>query len=224
MNTKIDVTDAEEIEAVAACLGDDAARLRTEHPSNEEIADNMDRAAAWLEQFTQCRPASNKAVELPGRQIVEAGWTLFGYRQGLPEAIAFSRGVRFSEGNQAASPQPLPPAARTDTRQPSNKATENAPPKISTNAEEYLRHKYGAYRGHFSWREIGEAYSQGRYDEAMAQGPHPYPLDDATIDRHLDAILRASGSALRHYTMQKSIDDMRAALRAALASNQPGGN
>ena len=36
------------------------------------------------------------------------------------------------------------------------------------------------------------------------------------IDKHLDAILRASGSALRHYSMQKSIDDMRAALRVAI--------
>lgn len=37
------------------------------------------------------------------------------------------------------------------------------------------------------------------------------------IDKHLDAILRASGSSLRHYTMQKSLDDMRAALRSALS-------
>ena len=39
------------------------------------------------------------------------------------------------------------------------------------NAEEYLRHKYGAYRGFPAWREIEEGYNQGRYDEAMAQGP-----------------------------------------------------
>lgn len=41
------------------------------------------------------------------------------------------------------------------------------------------------------------------------------------IDAHLDAILRAAGSALRHYTTQKSLDDMRAALRAALSATQP---
>lgn len=40
--------------------------------------------------------------------------------------------------------------------------------------------------------------------------------DDDAVDRHLDAVLRASGSALRHYTMQKSLDDMRAAMRAAM--------
>ena len=45
------------------------------------------------------------------------------------------------------------------------------------------------------------------------------------LDQHLDAILKASGSALRHYTMQKSRDDMRAALRAALsATHQQGGS
>lgn len=39
---------------------------------------------------------------------------------------------------------------------------------------------------------------------------------DAEVDKHVDAILKASGSALRHYTMQKSIDDMRAAMRRAM--------
>lgn len=38
------------------------------------------------------------------------------------------------------------------------------------------------------------------------------------IDQHLDAVLRASGSALRHYTMQKTKDDMRAAMQAAMAA------
>lgn len=39
---------------------------------------------------------------------------------------------------------------------------------------------------------------------------------DETIDRHLDAILKASGSGLRYFTMSKTRDDMRAALRNAL--------
>ena len=38
----------------------------------------------------------------------------------------------------------------------------------------------------------------------------------STIDVHLDAVLRASGSALRRYSMQKTLDDMRAAMRAAM--------
>jgi hypothetical protein len=49
------------------------------------------------------------------------------------------------------------------------------PDKPFLNAEEYLRYKYGAYRGFPAWREIEEGYNQGRYDEAMAQGPDPYP-------------------------------------------------
>lgn len=40
-------------------------------------------------------------------------------------------------------------------------------------------------------------------------------VPDDVIDRHLDAVLRAGGSALRHYTMRSSIDAMRAAMRAA---------
>ena len=40
---------------------------------------------------------------------------------------------------------------------------------------------------------------------------------DQRIDAALDAVLRAAGSALRHYTMPKSLADMRAAMRAALS-------
>lgn len=36
---------------------------------------------------------------------------------------------------------------------------------------------------------------------------------DALVDRHLDAVLRASGSALKRYTVQKTRDNMRAAMR-----------
>lgn len=45
-------------------------------------------------------------------------------------------------------------------------------------------------------------------------------LSDAEIDKHLDAILRASGSALKNYSLQLNIDNMRSALRAALAAQQ----
>lgn len=47
---------------------------------------------------------------------------------------------------------------------------------------------------------------------------HTEALTDAAIDAQLDAILRASGSALRHYSLPKSINDMRAALRSAVAA------
>lgn len=42
------------------------------------------------------------------------------------------------------------------------------------------------------------------------------PVD--LIDMHLEAILRASGSALRNYSMEKSKADMRAAVLAAMAT------
>ncbi|ABM96888.1 hypothetical protein Mpe_B0109 (plasmid) [Methylibium petroleiphilum PM1] len=42
-------------------------------------------------------------------------------------------------------------------------------------------------------------------------------ITDAQLDTHLDAILRGGGSALKHYSMAKSKDDMRNALRRALA-------
>ena len=41
-------------------------------------------------------------------------------------------------------------------------------------------------------------------------------MNQQKLDQHIDALLRAAGSALRHYTMQKSLDDMRAAMKAAV--------
>ena len=42
-------------------------------------------------------------------------------------------------------------------------------------------------------------------------------MTDEQLDIHLDNILKASGSALKHYSMQKTKDDMRQALRQAIA-------
>ncbi len=43
-------------------------------------------------------------------------------------------------------------------------------------------------------------------------------FSDEMVDKHIDAVLRASGSGLRHYSMQKSLDDMRAAMRRAMSA------
>lgn len=47
--------------------------------------------------------------------------------------------------------------------------------------------------------------------------PRSDDLLDEQLDTHLDIILRAGGSGLRHYSMHKTREDMREALRAALA-------
>lgn len=41
-------------------------------------------------------------------------------------------------------------------------------------------------------------------------------ISDATLDTLLDSVLRASGSALRHYSMEKTKQDMREAMRTAV--------
>lgn len=41
------------------------------------------------------------------------------------------------------------------------------------------------------------------------------------VDKHLDAVLRASGSALRHYTMQSTLDAMRVAMCNAMRPTSP---
>lgn len=42
------------------------------------------------------------------------------------------------------------------------------------------------------------------------------PFTEAELDYHLDQVLQASGSGLKHYSMQKTKEDMRAALKAAI--------
>ena len=43
------------------------------------------------------------------------------------------------------------------------------------------------------------------------------------IDAALDAVLKASGSALKHYTMQKTLDDMRSAMRKVMSDSYIAG-
>lgn len=45
--------------------------------------------------------------------------------------------------------------------------------------------------------------------------PH---FSDDMVNRHLDAVLRASGSALRYYSMDKTLTEMREAMRKAMAA------
>ena len=44
------------------------------------------------------------------------------------------------------------------------------------------------------------------------------------IDAALDTILKASGSSLKHYTMQKTLDDMREAMRKIMSESYIAGS
>ena len=46
-------------------------------------------------------------------------------------------------------------------------------------------------------------------------------FSDDLVNHHLDAVLRASGSALRQYSMEKTIMEMREAMRRAMTA-EPG--
>ena len=43
-------------------------------------------------------------------------------------------------------------------------------------------------------------------------------FSDDMVNQHLDAVLRASGSALRYYSMEKTLTEMRDAMRKAMAA------
>jgi Lar family restriction alleviation protein len=56
-------------------------------------------------------------------------------------------------------------------------------------------------------------------EPASALGKAAATLSDEWVDALIEPVLRAAGSSLKHYTMQKSRDDMRAAMRGALAQS-----
>jgi len=62
------------------------------------------------------------------------------------------------------------------------------------------------------------AYCNGDIDAMWKAGvnaaPKPEPLSDERILHHLDAILKASGSGVKNYSMHKTIEEMKQAVRA----------
>lgn len=65
-----------------------------------------------------------------------------------------------------------------------------------------------------SWEEIVEVKKTNKEQITPEQ----------RIDEALDSVLRASGSALRHYTMQSTLDDMRSAMRKVMCDSYVAGS
>ena len=52
------------------------------------------------------------------------------------------------------------------------------------------------------------------YSAMLEAAPQPPKLSDERILHHLDAILKASGSGVKNYSMHKTIEEMKQAVRA----------
>jgi len=52
------------------------------------------------------------------------------------------------------------------------------------------------------------------YRAMLEAAPQPPKLSDEQILHHLDAILKASGSGVKNYSMHKTIEEMKQAVRA----------
>ena len=52
------------------------------------------------------------------------------------------------------------------------------------------------------------------FEAAIEEAPPPPKLSDERILHHLDAIIKASGSGMKNYSMHKTIEDMKQAVRA----------
>jgi len=61
---------------------------------------------------------------------------------------------------------------------------------------------------------MGSVWEAAVIDSMLEAAPHPPRLSDERISHHLDAVLKASGSGLKNYSMHKTIEDMKQAVRA----------
>ena len=79
-------------------------------------------------------------------------------------------------------------------------------------------HRWSGLTADDLWWQTGELRSKvaNLEDDKKKAEKAVQEISNADLDLHLDAILRAAGSALKHYTMAKSKDDMRNALRKAI--------
>ena len=65
-----------------------------------------------------------------------------------------------------------------------------------------------------AWNNDDSDEFRHAYKAMLEAAPQPEPLSDKRILCHLDAILKASGSGLKNYSMHKTIEGMKQAVRA----------
>lgn len=65
-----------------------------------------------------------------------------------------------------------------------------------------------------AWNNDDSDEFRHAYAAMLEAAPQPPRLSDERILCHLDAILKASGSRLKYYSMHKIIEDMKQAVRA----------
>lgn len=75
-----------------------------------------------------------------------------------------------------------------------------------------LAQVHGAFQNMNVVGALQTAYAAG-FADASAQFAEFDSMSESDLDLHLDQVLRAAGSALSHYSMEKSKAEMRAAMR-----------
>jgi hypothetical protein len=73
----------------------------------------------------------------------------------------------------------------------------------------------------YQLKQVASALEADRAGRGVV--PDAINLDDVEVDLALDKVLRASGSRLANYSMHKTIQDMRAAMREAMLAQGQGG-
>jgi hypothetical protein len=102
--------EPDDIEAIIACLGDDAATLRDESP---EIADNLDAAAEALRKLYTAQPAP-AARPMTREQVKDLMEQIGLYGASAAERAHFINGIRHAEAHHHIGSQPTAPAVPAD--------------------------------------------------------------------------------------------------------------
>lgn len=83
-------------------------------------------------------------------------------------------------------------------------------------AERWLRDRYGAYRGHFAWRELEEAFLAGRASLAASAG------SEKTMDEAFDCARAALLQCPDRASVRAVLDTLRARVEKAMGTESAG--
>lgn len=138
-------------ESFCKTCGTNGPALNTER--DKVIADWNQRAAQPLAVAAIPEGMALVPIE-PTDEMCVAGLAAFGLLGGNLKNHRYDFGslklIECFKAMSAAAPQaPQPPAGQQDRGE------------ATGDAETYLRKRYGAYRGHFAWRELEEAFNAG---------------------------------------------------------------
>lgn len=188
-------------------------------------------------------PAEPTQDATPYHSIAEAAWVLHGYRQGMPECVAFDLGAKFGDRRLAAPVAPAEPVAQpqkyTDDPRQTGVGLWCAPGPAAEQARLFVLRFEDQDRGEAHYTDEPEARTAfaraeargwnchlfAHVERASPAAPVAQPLTEGTAAYHLAELTKAlNGAFISSWqstaAWQKQLDDATEYLQAA---GQKGG-